>query len=127
MLLVCVLITAVPITKLFAWGEGDRLRETTSRGLSGLVCPSRTLLHHCGWGSRKACGDAESVPRAPPLDPPLWTVVPKKALSLSLSRSVFITAVPITKLFRVAWVCSERPEAVSPGRGVVLTDLQSSI
>jgi len=32
--------------KLFAWGEGDSgghvLRETTSRGLSGLVCPSRT-------------------------------------------------------------------------------------
>ena len=42
----CVIITAVPITKLFAWGEGDSgghvLRETTSRGLSGLVCPSRT-------------------------------------------------------------------------------------
>ena len=47
---VCVFITAVPITKLFAWGEGDRgghvLRETTSRGLSGLVCPSRTS--ECG-------------------------------------------------------------------------------
>jgi len=43
---VCVFITAVPITKLFAWGEGDSgghvLRETTSRGLRGLVCPSRT-------------------------------------------------------------------------------------
>ena len=39
-------ITVVPITKLFAWGEGDNgghvLREMTSRGLSGLVCPSRT-------------------------------------------------------------------------------------
>jgi hypothetical protein len=39
-------ITAVPITKLFAWGEGDSgghvLRETTSRGLCGLVCLSRT-------------------------------------------------------------------------------------
>ena len=42
-----VFITAVPITKLFAWGEGDSgghvLRETarTSQGLSGLVrvCP----------------------------------------------------------------------------------------
>jgi len=33
---VCVFITAVPITKLFAW-----LRET-SRGLCRLVCPSRT-------------------------------------------------------------------------------------
>jgi hypothetical protein len=37
--------TAVPITKLFAWGEGDSgghvLRETTSRGLCGIVYPSR--------------------------------------------------------------------------------------
>jgi len=43
---VCVFITAVPITKKFAWGEGDSgghvLRETTSRVLCGLVCPSRT-------------------------------------------------------------------------------------
>ena len=44
----CVFITAVPITKLFAWGEGDSgghvLQETTSRGLCGLVCvcPSHT-------------------------------------------------------------------------------------
>jgi hypothetical protein len=37
--IVCVFITAVPMTKLFAWGEGDC---TTSRGLCGLVCPSRT-------------------------------------------------------------------------------------
>ena len=39
-------ITAVPSTKLFASREGDSgehvLRETTSRGLCGLVCPSRT-------------------------------------------------------------------------------------
>jgi hypothetical protein len=43
-------------------------------------------LYHCGWGSRKARGDADSVPRAP-LDPPLWTVVPNsnKALSLALA------------------------------------------
>ena len=43
---VCVFITAVPIIKLFTKGEGDSgghvLRETTSRGLCGLVCPSRT-------------------------------------------------------------------------------------
>jgi hypothetical protein len=42
--LVCV--TAGPSTKLFAWGGGDMeghvLRETTSRGLCGLGCPSRT-------------------------------------------------------------------------------------
>jgi hypothetical protein len=43
-----VFITAVPILKLFSRGEGDSgghlpvLRETTSRGLCGLVCPSRT-------------------------------------------------------------------------------------
>jgi hypothetical protein len=45
----CMFITAVPVTKLFAW-EGDIgghvLRETTSRGLCGLVCPSRTS--ECG-------------------------------------------------------------------------------
>jgi hypothetical protein len=42
---VCV-YTAGPSTKLFAWGGGviggHVLRETTSRGLCGLVCPSRT-------------------------------------------------------------------------------------
>jgi hypothetical protein len=42
-----VFITAGPITKLFAWGGGGEgggpvLRETTSRDLCGLVCPSRT-------------------------------------------------------------------------------------
>ena len=42
-----VFITAVLITNLFAWGDGEGggghvLRETTSRGLCGLVCPSRT-------------------------------------------------------------------------------------
>jgi hypothetical protein len=42
---VCVFITAVPVIKLFAWGEGDSggsghvPQETTSRGLCGLVCP----------------------------------------------------------------------------------------
>jgi len=39
-------ITAVPSTKLFAWGLGDSgghvLRKSTSRGRCGLVCPSRT-------------------------------------------------------------------------------------
>jgi hypothetical protein len=42
----CVFITAEPSTKLFTWGGGDMgghvLRETTSRGLCGLSCPSRT-------------------------------------------------------------------------------------
>jgi len=40
----CVFVTAVPITKLFAWGVGHWgghvLRESTSRGLCGLDCPS---------------------------------------------------------------------------------------
>ena len=49
---VCVFITAGPSTKLFAWGGGDIgghvLRETTSRGLCGLVCPSRTS-ERGGW------------------------------------------------------------------------------
>ncbi len=46
LVLVCVFITAVPITKLFARGEGGNgghvLRETTSRGRCELVCPSCT-------------------------------------------------------------------------------------
>jgi hypothetical protein len=41
-----VFMTAVPITKLFARGEGDSgghvLLETTHRGLCGLVCPLHT-------------------------------------------------------------------------------------
>jgi len=45
-LILCVFITAVPIIKLLAWGEGDSgghvLRETMSLGLCGLVCSSRT-------------------------------------------------------------------------------------
>jgi hypothetical protein len=40
-------VTAVPIIMLFAWVERDSgghvLRETTSRGPCGLVCPSRTI------------------------------------------------------------------------------------
>jgi hypothetical protein len=40
-----ILTNTGPSTKLFAWGGGDIgghvLRETTSRGLCGLVCPSR--------------------------------------------------------------------------------------
>jgi hypothetical protein len=42
----CVFITAGPSTKLFVWEGGEMgghvLRETTSRGLCGLDCPSRT-------------------------------------------------------------------------------------
>ena len=43
----CAFITAVPITKLSAWGRGGNngghvLRETTSRGQFELVCPSLT-------------------------------------------------------------------------------------
>jgi hypothetical protein len=34
---VCVFVTAVPITKQFVCVGGELLRETTSRGLCGLV------------------------------------------------------------------------------------------
>jgi hypothetical protein len=48
---VCVFITALPITKLFASGKGDSgghvVQETTSRGLGGLACPSHTSER---WG-----------------------------------------------------------------------------
>ena len=45
----CVFITAVPITKLFARGGesgGHVIRETMTRDLYELVCPSRTS--ECG-------------------------------------------------------------------------------
>jgi len=42
----------------------------------GKSSPCRMLLHHCGWGSRKARGDAESLQRALSL-----------SLSLSLSHT----------------------------------------
>jgi hypothetical protein len=46
LVVVCVFVMAGPITNLFACGGGDSgghvLREMTSRGLCGLVCPSRT-------------------------------------------------------------------------------------
>ena len=60
---VCVYNTAVPIIKLFAWGEGDTgghaLRETTSQGLCGLVCPSRTSQR----GGEGACTGAATMPQ----------------------------------------------------------------
>jgi hypothetical protein len=44
---VCVFITAVPITKLFAWGVGtvEDMCYERLRGLCGLVCPSHTGEH----------------------------------------------------------------------------------
>jgi hypothetical protein len=70
-LCVCVnvFITAVPIINLFAWGEGDRgghvLPETTSRGLCGLVCPSRTSGRGvCGVG--RLTVTADTWPRVAP-------------------------------------------------------------
>jgi hypothetical protein len=76
-----VFITVVPIIKLFAWGEGDSgghvPRETTSRGLCGLVCPSRTRV--------------------------FITAVPIMVLGCVYCSTLFlfITAVPNTKL--CAW------------------------
>jgi hypothetical protein len=76
-----VFITAVPIIKLFAWGEGDSgghvLRETTRRGLCGLVFPSRTserggegdcVKEGGGLGRRRgaregACTGADTMPQ----------------------------------------------------------------
>ncbi len=76
--MVCVFSTAGPTIKLIAWGEGDSgghvLRETTSRGLCGPVCPSHTSERGGGFsfGNRTH-----------------WCV--------------FIIAVPNTKLFAWGW------------------------
>ena len=63
----CVFITAVPIIKLFAWGEGDSgghvLRETTSRdtvGSESLTCrwppgPERPVARHAGATRLAVC------------------------------------------------------------------------
>jgi hypothetical protein len=74
---VCVFITAVPIIKLFAWGEGDSgghvLRETTSRGLCGLcfvadlaeklVLSSHHQLADAGLAFLHQCVDDRTQPR----------------------------------------------------------------
>ena len=86
----CVFITAVPISKLFAWGEVDSgghvLRETPSRGLCGLVCPLHTRwaegllpgrnLHFSGRAPATAAqaGDRRHKPTPkPPLLAPFQT------------------------------------------------------
>ena len=55
-------ITTVPIIKMFACGEGDSgehvLCDTTSRGLCGLVCPSRTSERLCMSSSVNGALDA---------------------------------------------------------------------
>ena len=62
-------IAAVPIIKLFAWGEGDSgghmLREKTSRGLCGLVCPSRTSKRGGEGDCVKEGGGGEGVQEGP--------------------------------------------------------------
>jgi hypothetical protein len=58
-----VFVTVVPIINLFAWGEGGSgghvLRETTSQGLCGLVCPSRTSEHGGEGDCEKEGGGGE--------------------------------------------------------------------
>jgi hypothetical protein len=88
---VCVFITAVPITKLFAWGEGDCgghvLRETTSRCLSGLVCSSRTSERRGEGGCVKEGGCQGSSVAGQPQCPRLWHSSTPNARSLSHSPS----------------------------------------
>jgi len=71
---VCVCITAVPIIKLFSWGEGDSgghvLRETTSRGLCGLVRPSNA-------GTREEPGTLTQGGALFSLVPLVWESNPK--------------------------------------------------
>jgi hypothetical protein len=133
----CVFINAVPIIKLFAWGKGDNgghvLRETTSRSLCGLVCPSRTR------GSvHRGCYYAVCVFMiiAVPISIRLFgvclllqCVCSYKAVRVVYS-CVFITAVPIIKLFArgegycvclplSTYVCVPIIKRNSRGRGIV--------
>jgi hypothetical protein len=127
--IVCVFITAGPSTKLFAWEGGDIgghvLRETTSRGLCGLhtdddeVCPSRTVYYCSTYYKAVRVGGGGGTMTSRGL---CGLVCPsrtsERAAGYSLCtfctfvyfcESVFITAVPITKLFasRVLVRCSE--------------------
>ena len=70
--------------KLFAWGGGDIgghvLRETTSRGLCGLVCPSRTSDRGGEGDCVKEGGGGEGKcerERALELVPLVWVSNPK--------------------------------------------------
>ena len=115
---VCVFITAVPNTKLCAWGEGDSgghvLRETTSRSLCGLVCPS-----HTSDGTREEPGTLTQsgalfspVPFVWESDPKLqggWCKPNHQPIGGSdpnhQGTCVFITPVPITKCVCFITVC----------------------
>ena len=95
---VCVFITAVPITKLFARGGGGVesgghvLRETTSRGQCELVCPSRTWSS--GFDSQTR-GTREK--RAPPcVEVPISSRVPPHANSFVIGTAVINTHTAVT-------------------------------
>jgi hypothetical protein len=102
---VCVFITAGPSTKLFAWGGGGDmgghvLRETTSRGLCGLGCPSRTserggkgdcVKEGGGGEGRREVREGACIGAATILQP--WT------LRLILNAAALAAASP-TLLFR---------------------------
>jgi hypothetical protein len=90
-------ITAGPITKLFAWGGeesgGHVLRETTSRGLCGLVCPSHTSER---GGERPQSWSSQSV----------RTLVVKIKKTNSNSTRDFSKRINFTRVDPFLWVNS---------------------
>ena len=99
-------ITAGSITKLFAWGEGDSgghvLREMTSRG-RGCV----------GWSAHHTLVNVASIGVR---SSDFGVGKPVLCVFITAGPCVFITAVPITKLF--AWgegdsedMCYDRRQA----------------
>ena len=99
-------ILAVPITKLFVWGEGDSgghvLRETISRGLCALLCP----LHTSERGGEGDCvkeGGGEEGERERERECRGGATTPQPCVALLHPGCVFITAVPITKRFAWWW------------------------
>jgi hypothetical protein len=76
-----VFITAVPIIKLFAWGEGDIgghvLRETTSRVLCGLVCSRTSERGGEGDCVKEGGGGEGERERERTLVPLVWESNPK--------------------------------------------------
>ena len=102
--------------------RGRRRRRRRSRGFTKRFC----VLSITAEGSVASGG--VTLKRRCTYRPSVIYLIVNKLLSLSLSLSLFLSLAPSFPLFpHPLGLRHESPEAVSPERGVALTDLQSSI
>ena len=113
-LALCVFITAVPITKLFTWGEGDRgghvLRDDDLPSPSPL--PPSPLRPNLSTKRRKRGKGGKSN-------------IELAALSLSRALPSFLPQGSKSKPRATAYAGARAPSGGVTRQGVVLTDLQS--